>query len=719
MAYEISRPRDVFFNEGAQELSTLGRILPFEFDDGLTRELPENTLLNYFSGSSYEWLFMGSYWDRLQTAAKYTGPLVWSPPHADHPWVKSLIAIVHASIELMSSKDYPEHISFCLYMYYDAHVSIMCAVEETKEEQYLRQAFMKYPPKTANVLQEGNLPDIVNYQLQCSFWNENKPKMKPIVHLMCKALPQRCQIRNLREIISNYCQTDDLVHDFMRNAFLCSVLGMYKHCKVRLGWAERKAILRRFVYLRPNRMQIQEWLFTNYQHLLFYIIKEFLTFSMRMIPALYDELCQTYKWHTFETTVHDAMDHIRSIINQNVGRSQSIQEWLSQIESNLMQVNKQQLGNLFRPQRQTFTQTVVSMCNRIDEIAQQVNPTIEFPSEYKDLLRQMVQRVERGTIHIDWLKYFNVKQSTIDLLVNMYQHSPQNTYRTDLRKLLQNSSRYDFEAIRELFAAFQQTHHDMRTFPLPAHYYEKQCVALRRRYGLSPDEELKDHVGQVYLCLSCNSFKGFIVRKDSKTNNLFANGHHKIIVDDQTLKCYCGRRCEKSDTKKRKRIAVESFLDGVELEEARKRRAKKDWKTQRKNMQNDLCANTECLKFNMTGCLFQYYGNMYLFCPSCGNPTVFRRDQYDKHGFTCGQCLKEGTLYTSVSCYICDTYRGKDSWTTVSAKPEEGEPISVAICNGCYKPWLRQYEETIPLDILDQQKKKMSDRKIQKIQNTK
>lgn len=687
----------------------LGRICPYEFEDGLTRELPEKTLLRFFSGSACEWLFMGSYWDRLQTAPKWNGSLKWSPHNQEHPWVNSLISIIHTTIDLLATGGYPEHISFCLHVYYDAHVSIMCAVEEKKEIN-IRNTFMKYQPKTANVLQEGNLPDIVNYQLQCSFWNENKPKMQPIVHLMCKALPQRCQIRNLREIISNYCQTDDLVHEFMRSAFLCSVLGMYQHCKVRLGWAERKAILRRFVYLKPNRMQIQEWLFTNYQHLLFYIIKEFLTFSMAMIPALYDELCGTYKWHTFEKTVHGAMDQVRLIINENVRRSPSIQEWLSQIETNLMQVNKQQLGNLFRPQRMTFTQTVISICERIDEVAQQVEPNIEFPREYKNLLRKMSQRVPRGTIHIQWLKYFNVKQTTIDLLINMHQHSQQ-TYRTDLRKLLQNSPRYDFEAIRELFSAFQTTHHDMRVFPLPEHFYKKQLVALRRRYGLSPDEELKDHVGQVYLCLSCNTFKGFIVKKDSKTNNLFANGHHKIIVDDATLKCYCGRRCEKSDTKKRKRIHVESFLNGVELEEARKRRAKKDWKTKRKHMQNELCANTECLKFNMTGCLFQFYGQMYLFCPSCGNPTVFQREQYDRHGFTCGQCLKEGTLYTSVSCYICDTFRGKDSWTTVTAQPENGEPVSVAVCNGCYKPWLKQYEDTVPMEALDQQKKKIQGRK--------
>ena len=375
--------------------------------------MPDQTLLQYFSGSDIEWLFIGSFWDRLQTYVEYKEDLKWSPNTLDHPWVKALIHIVNHCIDLLRATDLPEYVSFCLYMYYDAHVPLMCAVEDATEHT-IRSAFHKYQPKIQTVIQENNLPDIVNLQLQCSFWNENKPKMQPIVHLMCKALPQRCQIRNLREIIANYCQTDDLVHEFMRSALLCSILGMYQHCRQRLDWSSRQRVIRRFIYSKPNRMQMQEWLFTNYQHLLFYTIKEFLTFSMGMIPALYNELCRTYKWHTFEKTVHTAMDSVRASIEQNVKRSGVINEWLSAVESTLMQVNKGQLGNLFRPQRQTFTQTVVAICERIDEVAHQVNPHVCFPMEHVLLLRQMTQRVPRGRVRIDWLQYFNVKQPTID-----------------------------------------------------------------------------------------------------------------------------------------------------------------------------------------------------------------------------------------------------------------------------------------------------------------
>jgi len=347
----------------------------------------------------------------------------------------------------------------------------------------------------------------------------------------------------------------------------------------------------------------------------------------------------------------------------------------------------------------------------MDEQTHNTDVYSEFPSEHVHLLRLMTQRVPRTHIHINWLKYFNVQQTAIDSLCNMYQHVQQNAFRTDLRKLLNTLTRYDFEAVRALFAAFRQTHSVIRVFQLPAHYYEAQCKALRRRYGLVPGEELGEHVGQVYLCLSCNTFKGFIVNKTSKVNNLFANGHSKIIVDDETLKCYCGRRCEKSDTKKRNRVEVFSLSEQTEQT---KRRAKKEWKIAKKNVQNIRCAETECMQINITGVILQFYDNLYLFCPSCANPTTFHADQHDRHGFTCGQCRKGGTLYTSVSCSICGIFKGKDTWSTVVCINEEKENETIAICNSCYKPWIKNYDGNVPSAIIEQQRTKIKIQRINK-----
>ena len=76
--------------------------------------------------------------------------------------------------------------------------------------------------------------------------------MSPIVHLMCKALPQRCQIRICAKLLVIIVAKNTLVHEFMRSALLCSLLGMYKHSKKRLSWDTRKQLIRPF-YLRKTK----------------------------------------------------------------------------------------------------------------------------------------------------------------------------------------------------------------------------------------------------------------------------------------------------------------------------------------------------------------------------------------------------------------------------------------------------------------------------------
>ena len=129
MADEVPGSTVAFFNESARELN-LGRICPFEFDDGIKRELPEEILLGFFAGAECEWLFTGSFWDRLQTVPSSSANLKWSVPHVDHPWATALTEIIHCTIQLLGQCDLPHSISFCLHMYYDAHVPLMCALED-------------------------------------------------------------------------------------------------------------------------------------------------------------------------------------------------------------------------------------------------------------------------------------------------------------------------------------------------------------------------------------------------------------------------------------------------------------------------------------------------------------------------------------------------------------------------------------------------------------
>ena len=78
----------------------------------------------------------------------------------------------------------------------------------------------------------------------------------------------------------------------------------------------------------------------------------------------------------------------------------------------------------------------------------------------------------------------------------------------------------------------------------------------------------------------------------------------------------------------------------TDTEENSKRARNKSWKMRRKKYMNDECSKTECLKFNMTGALFQFYGVLYFFCPLCASPTIYDPKQQGAHGLHCGQCMK-------------------------------------------------------------------------------
>ena len=688
----------------------------------LREDEPMKVLKQCYNGTKYEWLFLGEFTDRVHTFDSASMPSVSVWPETEivasgetaTKILNTLITIINQTVECIeSSKDMPHYQS--LMRYFDAHVPLMCAFEDEgsivgkltdKKAIELAEA---YKPQPHESMHEGALPDVISELMKCTYWNETKTKMQPVVHLLCKALPQRCQIRNLREIISNYCKQDDKVYDFMSKTVLCSILGAYEHSKTILSWKARIVVLRRFVYSPPNRTQMQVFLFGGYQHFLFYVIKEFLTYSIRLIPSLFEEIRETYKWDIFEKCVRSAMDSMRTTLEDNIvnNGAKLIQAWLKHAEPMLMNINKQQLGNLFRPQRLTFTQTILNMCERLDEANNQAKPYVCFSREYRDLMRTMAKRVERRhDVPVEWLKYFNVKKEAIETLKNIQKHYHQNAFRADVKKLLNDVTRYEFEAIRELFKIFWQVHHQVRVFPLPKHYYIAQIRALRRRYEIPEGVPMGDNVGTVYACLACHTFKAFVVKPTDKVTNLFANGHHKVIIDDETLKCYCGRRSDQNDSKKRPRVAIQEFMgeSGAEAEENGKRARKKSWKMRRKKFMNDECAQTECLKFNMTGCLFQFYGVLYLFCPLCASPTIYDPQQHGPHGLHCGQCMKDGQFYTRVSCVICGSLRGAAKWDTISYIDDSKEGVqkerSGVICQGCDRPWIHSEGAPYVLSVL-------------------
>ena len=205
--------------------------------------------------------------------------------------------------------------------------------------------------------------------------------------------------------------------------------------------------------------------------------------------------------------------------------------------------------------------------------------------------------------------------------------------------------------------------------------------------------------------MECKQFKGFITKRErGKIVNLFAYGHSKVLIDDQTMKFYCGKRSDKVDSKKRNQIVPEysSFID-VDMEKIHKanevRNKKRVAKETRKELKNSVCSKTPLVTIDMVGVLLEFYGKMYMFCPSCANFMQVTSENYTKDGIYCGCCIQHGKLYTTVSCEWCKACKGNEMWSPITVMDEDEEK-TIHLCNSCLKPWIRNAETTLQLSTI-------------------
>jgi len=671
-----------------------------------------NSILHpHFAGTPYEQLFVGNFVDRVHTFdLSQWNPSVWNPAKLEEANAKYQIYCtlgyhMHLVEKLTQESHVTNEIRYFLYMYMDQHLPLMIHMEDVEEytNEYLLTNYgegapiQKHEPSMDYIFHQGLIPNVINYIPDCSFWSDIRSKSNPIVHVLSKGLPQRCQIRNMREILNKYSRKHDLVYDFILACIKCSLLGMYKTCVVRPGLRVRIRLYRKFNNL--SKVEMLQWMLGDHQQLLFYVIKEFLIFGVRDIPSIYMEIERRYFWDKFEQCVNKAMNTVRAHIED----SENIMQFRG-IESQMIAINKQQVHHLFRPTRHLFCNVIGTECERIDDGNFVDFVRKETSTENRELMYEMAMRIPvTKRVEFDWLKYFHVSANTIKKISQI-----QDTYIADgtkghLKTFLSGLSRYEFECIRDLCEAFDRKFH-IRIFSLPKHTYIEQCKALRRKYNIMNGEEMPNTVGETYLCLECKQFKGFITKKErGKIVNLFAYGHSKVLIDDQTMTLYCGKRSEKVDSKKRNQIIPEysSFIDVnmQEIEAANNvRNRKRIAKEKRKDMKNQTCSKTPLVKINMVGVLLEFYGKMYMHCPSCANFMEVTSENYTEKGIYCGCCIQHGKLYTTVCCEWCKTMKGNEVWSPIPVL-DNGE-TNIYLCNTCLKPWIRNAETILPLSTI-------------------
>lgn len=548
----------------------------------------------------------------------------------------------------------------------------------------------RYDPSLRHVFHHGLIPDVVSRIISISFWSDSRQKMDPIVHLLSKATPQRCQIRNLSEIIFNYASSSDEVYNFMLSIFKASMMGMYPHVASPPPLYVRLKYYESFCMDTVVKSQFLKWMTESHQQLLLCLLKEFLIVGVRYIPGLHQELRASYHWDTFESTVKQSMRFVRQNIDTNDLMG------FPGIEQRLISYSKQNATHLYRPPKMSFAKLLLYTMQRHDDNSFTVVENSLFNRSHRSFLYDLVIR-HPDPFPIDLAQYFGVRKTTIRTLNTIYSKYKQDGSRVSVKNFVKNMETYEFECIRDIMLMVARRN-NCHMYTLPVHTTVAQIRALRVMYDVKDQDPLPESAGTTYVCTECMQFKGFCasMTNSGKRTNLYACGHSKVLVDDLTGALYCGRRCDKLDGKKRNHYTCEMNWM-VTDDEQETRHKKRQAKEKRKEYNNNQCSSTKLVAINLIGRIFQWYGSLYTICQECGNYMKYNPAHISAKGFYCGCCLTEdGKLLSNISCYWCQT-TGSDKWRPIMVNDERK---SIYLCKSCHKPWIKSSSNVLTLSVI-------------------
>ena len=563
-------------------------------------------------------------------------------------------------------QDTPNHIRSAMDVYKDMFIPLMThLLKDPSDETLLTDEGSGAPiveliPNTAYTV--DSLPHCTHLMMKCSFWTDTK--MTPLVHILTKCTPQRCQIRSLAGIIYNYSRLHDDVYTFIRSVAKASLLGIYEH-SFRPPIAIRREITETFD--KMTRDVFLDWMHGEHQQFLFFAVKEYIVYATALIPSLHAVLRRIYKWDDFERVVRRSMDAVRRLLDGNVMVLHGVEQCIKETSRGTT--------HMYRPRKTTFGRVLLQECERYCETKLLETVHTTFKIEHQQLLYQMLIRAHTPRIPFEWLQCFGVDSKTTQQLNEHETLFRSDGARCKLRTFVKKMDVYLMERVYALGNAFFKKN-NVRVFSLPVHVTLLQIKALRNMHNIRNGRKVKG-LGDTYVCFQCKQFRGFAVQRcGQRIHNLCAFGHSKVLVDDVTKKVYCGRRFD-NVTKKRASQHAEWEDIALAVEKTKKQAAK----DVRKANQMERCALTELQHVSLAGNILQFYNALYTICTKCGNFMKYSPTNFDGN-ITCGCCVDEGVMFRDIRCMWCQS----KTHVSKGIQVKEGK---IFLCRTCYKPWIR------------------------------
>ncbi len=480
----------------------------------------------------------------------------------------------------------------------------------------------------------NELPDLFALLLSCGFWGDHvdipyrsprgsssftDDEMETLIFDLTKVIPRACKCRAFTSSLANGWLKRGYTSIFqcVLRMIMASLLGVYEHSKVVASFQVRQKLYKWFSLMPPSGEELAEWIAQN-KFLILYILREYLFWSIKYLPALYDFLGENYYLSSVINNTFDSMDTVRRRLNHHVfeyyachplvddmnnslfdhflnegvfqpfncllttrKQWQLDKPWFTWADYFLDQANKENPDNWPRVIEMSFAECMNSYFDDFDVLhfySEKV-PWIDIDAE-KKLLDIIFSRVKQWWPISYWFLGtlpFSVHADSIRELASAEDLYQRETSRSGVKKTLDKILRRgarDYLILRHFFQCLKRRQ-SILVYPLPRDWTDMQIKKFHQLYQTKPGETLPEQAGLYMACVNCSSIRSITIPyevDDEKQKKLAKQRKSSLCcdgirIDLDTGKLYCSQAKSKNNSKKRTSSSISSLASDTETED--------------------------------------------------------------------------------------------------------------------------------------------------------
>jgi len=516
-----------------------------------------------------------------------------------------------------------------------------CKLHGEVDEDMVRQVLLAHPVYACNYMDATSLPNFVPKLVKTCFavHRAGNRAVDPLGHVLNKAWPMRCSVRNFCDIVSGYILSEPEIYQFVLLVLHACMLGVYPTSSNPASLRVKMILYRCYERDRLTPTQLAEWVQQKNHMLLFIAIKEYIAYAISLVPGLSHVLYEAYNWKVFVESVTRQADSIREALNSYNGPP-----------SAMFQVARDAVSAVRSYKCPVPPVDYSVVCDNLQAVARTAyHPDVDV---YHNPLRMPIYKIIRPLIEagapLEKVAVAVGIRPDIAELIERAVRNGSSSAEWKVARTIKCRSTQESLLLHEFIQAWIMCHR-ISTYRLPPHVLEEQrkCEHIRGRV--------------VYACACCRQLREFVV-DDNTNNNAWACGHHKVLLDDRTGDVYCGKRVEKNSVPMRK-PATDN--------------CRSYWKAQ----QSTMCGYSPLMHIDMDGYVLSFYGKLYVLCPCCGCVMRLHPGRYYNKSYRCMHCSYRTNSDHPDRCFHC--YITSSELQAVAL-----QETAVHVCSACLRRWM-------------------------------